>query len=503
VINIITRHGLSLQGIELSGEAGTFDTYKGRLSYGKQFDGNAALSLSGSVLDSKGDPSLFFPEFNDPAHNNGIAKNLDYERNYTLFGTASLQDFTLQGAYVSRTKGIPTASFDAAFNDPRFLTVDNRGYLDLKYKHAFADEWTGMARLFYDTYYYHENNPLDGTPPGQILNLDSAQNRWWGTELQVGRRFFEQHQLIAGVDYQQNLLQRFDNHDITPFLSHLNVDRPSWRWATYLQDEITLFPDLILNAGVRYDFYSTFGGTLNPRAALIYTPWDGTALKAIYGEAFRAPNNYELYYDVPDFGQKGNPGLKPEKIRTYELIWEQRLGDHFRSTLGGFYNDITDMIVQETDPSDGLLVFRNSEHVKAKGVETELDGKFQNGLQGRVSYTFQDAHDDSDGEILVDSPQHMAKLNLIVPLYDDRVFSGLELQFLSQRKTLAGNQAGAYLIGNLTLFGHKLFKGLELSGSIYNLFDRKYGDPGSGEHREDIIVQDGRIFRLKLTYTFL
>jgi len=45
-------------------------------------------------------------------------------------------------------------------------------------------------------------------------------------------------------------------------------------------------------------------------------------------------------------------------------------------------------------------------------------------------------------------------------------------------------------------------KGLEVSASVYNLFDRKYGEPGSGEHPQDVIEQDGRSVRLQLTYGF-
>jgi outer membrane receptor for ferrienterochelin and colicin len=55
---------------------------------------------------------------------------------------------------------------------------------------------------------------------------------------------------------------------------------------------------------------------------------------------------------------------------------------------------------------------------------------------------------------------------------------------------------------NLTLFSQKLLPGVELSGSIHNLFDQRYGDPGSGEHRQDIIEQDGRTFWLKAKYSF-
>jgi outer membrane receptor for ferrienterochelin and colicins len=84
----------------------------------------------------------------------------------------------------------------------------------------------------------------------------------------------------------------------------------------------------------------------------------------------------------------------------------------------------------------------------------------------------------------------------------EKFFVGLEEQFTSNRKTLADNKADEFFITNLTLFSKNVIKGLEISASVYNLFDKKYGDPGSREHEQDIIRQDGRNYRLKLTYSF-
>ena len=73
---------------------------------------------------------------------------------------------------------------------------------------------------------------------------------------------------------------------------------------------------------------------------------------------------------------------------------------------------------------------------------------------------------------------------------------------MSKRRTLSGDYASSVLVPNLTISTRKLPKRLELSASLYNLFDTKYGDPGSEEHLQNIIAQDGRSFRVKLTYTF-
>ncbi|GFO55949.1 ligand-gated channel protein [Geomonas sp. Red276] len=501
VINIITRHG-KLQGTEVSAEAGSQQSYKGRVTYGNRFQNGLAVTLSGAVADSQGDKNLYFPAFNTPANNNGVAHDLDYERYHSLFSTFSFGDFTLQGAYSTRTKGVPTASFDAVFNDPRFHTTDSRGYVDLKYEHAFGS-WQTSARGYFDYYNYYENIPLAAADPAAppVLNRDSALDKWYGIDVKAANTFGD-HRVVAGADYQADLTQLFDNHDIDPFHQYLKVDRTTWRWASYLQDQYTITSRLILNAGVRLDHYSTFGDAVSPRAGLIYSPLDATTFKLLYGEAFRAPNSYELYYEVPDFNQKGNDSLRPEKIRSYEIDWEQGLGEHFRSTVAGYYNKVRGMIKQVNDPNDGMLVFENIAGVTALGAEAELEGKWSNGFQGRASYTFQDARDDQTGALLVNSPRHMAKLNLIAPLYRKALFSGIELQYMSSRKTLAGGGAGDHLLTNLTLFSRDVYPGLEVSGSVYNLFDTRYGDPGSGEHAEDVIPRPGRIFRLKLTYRF-
>jgi iron complex outermembrane receptor protein len=271
----------------------------------------------------------------------------------------------------------------------------------------------------------------------------------------------------------------------------------------YLQDEFTIFKNLILNAGVRYDHYSTFGSTVNQRAALIYNPFEKTTFKFLYGSAFRAPNVYELYYQSSAANQLANPNLKPEKIKTYEQIYEQYIGNNLRGTVTGFYYTIDDLIVLASDPNG--LIYKNIAKVEAKGVETELEGKLENGLTGRTSYSYQEATDSATDQPLKNSPKHLAKLNVTVPLLREKVFLGIEEQFTSRRKTLAGNFAKSFYLTNLTLFSQNLLKNLELSASVYNLFDYNYGNLGGEEHAlagMDIIRQDGRVFRVKLTYRF-
>src|SRR6185369_4750483 len=110
----------------------------------------------------------------------------------------------------------------------------------------------------------------------------------------------------------QHFRQDQATYNLQPFSEYVNDRRSSNDGGLYIQDEIRLSRSLILNAGLRYDRYSTFGGATNPRAALIFSPSERTTFKLLYGQAFRAPNFYELYYHAP--GNEANPTLEPERV---------------------------------------------------------------------------------------------------------------------------------------------------------------------------------------------
>ena len=65
-----------------------------------------------------------------------------------------------------------------------------------------------------------------------------------------------------------------------------------------------------------------------------------------------------------------------------------------------------------------------------------------------------------------------------------------------------GTEADSFQVANFTMTSPGLLRGLDASFSLYNAFDQRYGDPGSEEHVQAVIFQNGRNVRLKLTYSF-
>ncbi len=496
VVNVITRQGADVNGTELSGELARYDTYKGRATYGAKLDNGPDVLVSFSNYDSDGQ-RLYYKEFDDPSTNNGFAEDADTENFGNLFTKLAYGDFAFEAARTSRDKRIPTASWETVFNDNRTKTRDTLAFLNLKYEHDFKDVVQVMSRLFYGYYDYDG----DYIYPEPYINEDYAHGKWFGGEIQFTKTLAEKHKLIWGAEYQDDQKQQQGNYDV--YGIWLNDTREGERWGVYVQDEFRVLDNLALNLGVRHDDYSTFGGTTNPRLGVIYNPFEKTTVKLLYGEAFRAPSPYELYYnDGENDTQKANPALSPETITTYELVLEQALSPALRASVSGFVYEIEDLISLAADPSDDLLVFNNSDKIKARGLEFELDGKWENGWQSRLSYTLVDTEDKSTGDKLTNSPQNLAKANLVVPLLERRLFAGIEAQYESKRMTVGGNHTNDFIVANLTLTYRNLIEGLEISAAVYNVFDKDYGHPASEEHTQDIIAQDGTIYRIKLTYRF-
>lgn len=490
VINIITRPGNSYGGAEVSAEVGGFETYKGRFSYGNRFTNGFELVLSGTWSESAGERELYYREFDQPASNNGIAEDSDGDRYYRFFGKASYGDFTLSGAWSERTKTIPTASYGTIFNDGGEVGTDRHAYAELKYEHTFASEVTVLGKVYYDSYQYTGEFPYSVAPPGnpivRVLNRDIAYGDWAGVNWQLTAPAGERVKLVVGTDFRGDLRQHQLNYDVSPRMVYLDDETASWNTGVYAQGELAILTNLLFSGGVRFDYYETFGSTINPRLALIYSPWPETNFKLLYGQAYRAPNIYELYYG----------GLEPETIRTYEVVYEQDLPAHLRFISSGYYYQVGDLI------SETISGFQNIGRVNAAGLEMELEGRFPRGLTARLSYALQRSEDDSTGSEISNSPRHLAKGSLIAPLYKDRIFAGLELQYTGSVLTNTRQREDGYVLANVTLFSQNLAPGLEVSASIYNLFDARYANPVSSSHTQDVIEQPGRSFRVKLTYKF-
>ncbi|MGH7528159.1 MAG: TonB-dependent receptor plug domain-containing protein, partial [Gemmatimonadales bacterium] len=404
--------------------------------------------------------------------------------------------WSFQAGAQGRRKEVPTASYETTFQDPRLATRDGRAFAVARYDHPFADLSRVNVSLAFDRQRYTGTYPYDG-----VVQRDLQSGDWWTVDAQYVRPIGSRHKLVLGGEFRLNLRQDQQLFDEDPFFSYLDDRRDSKVWALFVQDEFRITPRLLLNTGLRHDSYETFGGTTNPRAALIYTLDRATTLKGLYGRAFRAPNLYELYSQDGGLTQKPSPTLRPETIESYELVAERQLARSLRSSISVYHFDAERLISLYTDPADSLLVFGNLNRVRSTGVELEAEASL-GPVSARASYALQHVRDVAEDATPVNSPAHVGRIGVSLPLLQDRARVSGEARFLSERATVAGGRVPGYGIVNLTVIGQPMGDGLELSGSIYNLLDRNYADPGGAELLQESVAQDGRVVRLGARYQF-
>ena len=149
------------------------------MSYGARYDSGVEAFFSGSYYDSGGQ-NLFYPEFDSPATNNGWARGADGDSFGRLFGKVSFGNCRVEAGYSSRDKEIPTASFGTDFNDSREKTVDERGFLDLRYDREVGLKSLFVGSMSYDGYWYRGAYPYAGS-----VSRDYGSGQWWTAEAQA------------------------------------------------------------------------------------------------------------------------------------------------------------------------------------------------------------------------------------------------------------------------------------------------------------------------------
>ena len=497
VVNVITRTGAAIDGTSVTYETGSNGTQLVNGMTGRRLPNGVDYTVSSTIERTDGVSELYFPEFDAPETNFGVAEGLDGQHFGQYYGRVAVGNLTFTGAYGRRRKDVPTASYGTLFNEQieREQTIDRHTLFDVDYTRPIGKSRVAL-RGAYDRFTSNGYYPYSGEPFGQrvAVGLSDVAGSWWTVGGRVTRPFPGQ-MLILGAEYinnvQQDQTSGYEGAD--PFIL---TRASSSRRAVFVQDEFKFGSHVILNAGVRYDGYADFD-RLTPRTALIVMPSAHQSFKYLYGNAFRAPNMYERteYY----FGS-GVATLRPESIDTHEIVWERYSGDWLRTSVSSYWYKAKELItLTATSDPDAFLgvTYINEGEVRAKGLELEAQMRLWRGAEGHMSYALQEATDQATGARLTNSPRQMGKARVSAPLFGPGSSVAVEVLAIGRRQTVAGNMLGAATTANVTVI-KPIGRSLELVGSVRNLFGLDYAVPASSEHVQDSIPQNGRTFRVGL-----
>lgn len=499
ILNVVTRRGRDFDGARVSAEVSSRGASRQRVTWGKRLDNGAEVLLSASTLDIDG-RNLYFPAYDTPATNHGVAEGLDGERNQRVFGKLSWGGWTVQAAWVEREKNVPTnPSAYTAFNTP-FPTRDESAFLGVRYETDLGLQLSSSSSLMLGRYGYWNQREYalneDGEyDDGEKYGVRDFTGAWWRFDQKFVGRWFTDHTLVFGAELRDDHRQSFRRRFLAPDgeVTYRDDGERSRRTVSlYIADDYRLSDRWTLNLGARHDDADDLDGNLSPRVALIWQPDPATTWKASYSEAFKMPNANDRW--------TSEDTAVPEYVAATELVLQRQLAAHTRFTGALYRYRRSDLPIENVD---GDEVPEGSS--RAHGVEAEVEHLWERGARVRASLAWQRSRD-VYGRDAVNSPDLLGKLAYTFLLPGDALRAGFEAQYFGPRLTREQRMLGGHALAHLTLSTERDWHGLSASLSVRNLFDREYETVSGFDWRpasglaQDSLRMDGRSVWLQIGY---
>ncbi len=466
-----------------------------------------------------GGRDISVPEYvpDGPPSVNGVARGVDGFRSETLSGRAWWKALTAQWHFNTHDKKLPGAQYDTLFGDGRTHQADTRAALEIKFQPKVGETIESLTRAHGNYYGYRSSfarAPADGG-----MERNTYDGIWVGVEQRGVWKPTTIVRLTAGAEAQNHLKAHEVGFDEKGAI--LDDDHPFTLLAGYAIADITPSNALKISAGARVDSYSTLGGSINPRAAVIVKPYEGGNLKILAGKAFRAPSIYELF-NVANGGQKRSVGLKPENLYSAEVEFSHRFSTTVVGVLATYANYIENLIAQRDLPDATLAApsyaYGNTESpVGTVGGEAELRREWKEGWVIGASYSFQKSRylrSGSLGDVVAfkpasnlrevpNSPNHLGALKAGVPILGRALVLMNRISLEGPRADRndreapgapAQRETPSALLWDIVLSGSEARWGLSYAFGVYNAFDSRWTVPVSTEFRQASMPQSGRTF---------
>ncbi len=492
VINLIPKKNMDSYIPLLSLKYGSYNNRVLGIRTTKQVDENLSFSIYGNYQESDGE-DLYFKEFDTPEDNNGWAINQNKSLYKGLLASVDYKQFRLNGMLSEVSYHVPTAPFSSKFNEKQ-IQYSNKGFLDLSWSPTLSYNKFLIFKASYDYQKYGSSLPFkfladDIEFEGEVATV--------GAEVQFVWDIYQNNRIITGLEYKDNFDSKYKYFTgPTAFVNDV------WSYkifSFFFQNEYQYNSDLSIYFGLRSDSFFGQETAINPRAGIVYSPFQNHTFKFLFGRSFRAPNMIERNLEEKNIVRfKKNNNLTSEFITTTELIWDYRITKSLSSSISLYNYNMDGLIDQIVDPVDNLFQYVNIGEVNANGVELELNYKFNKNGNSYFRYSFQKAKDENS-KILSNSPDHLIKFGI-----SNKIFSLLngsfDIVYETERKTLYDNFTDPILFSNINLFTDPIFNHFRFSFKVRNLFNSTIRHPGGYELIQESIVQPYRNYLFTVTF---
>lgn len=267
---------------------------------------------------------------------------------------------------------VSLAAFESSDPGPDTLNAQSGEVIDiLRGYWAFTllneyEKASGAIKVFYN---FGEHEITDG--------FHSTDHNY-GVNLYESFQLFKGNTITTGFDYM-NYGGLAENEYAMKGNGIVFADTTISEYGLYAFTQQTIAEKLTLNAGLRYQHHSTYGGQWIPSVGFAYdldklTTWKGTVSKG-----FRSPSIRELFMWGP------NPNLNPETVWNYETgISKTFFNQKMNAELTLFIVEGDNLIVNVGPPNG----FQNTGKISNKGIEFALNAAPSKNLKVNMTYSY-------------------------------------------------------------------------------------------------------------------
>lgn len=522
VINLVTRPQDGARATEMGVSAHQEGVGRIRVRSDAPLGRHAGIWASAAVARGAG-RDYFFEEYAGSDQNSGYALDADGFSAGTLQGRTWWRWITAQWLFHHHSKRLPNGAFETLLADPRAHQDDTRGFLELRLEPPVGKTTKLLSRIHLNHYRFTGGYPR--TEPDGGLGVDFYRGSWVGAEQRLIWEPSEKWRATLGVEGQLHFQVDQFSYDETGVV--LDEERPYQVGAAYLLGDYEPTEDVRFSGGARVDAYTTFGSSVNPRAAVIIRPYDAGTSKLIGSRAFRAPSVYELYYSDGGITQVPSPDLGPETMDCVELEHTHWLSSTVRVIVAGYGNYVRNLIVARGTGSaafqDPIHYVNSPQPLFTIGAELELRREWRQGWMLGASYSAQSSRflaDERLGTVLElkpaagyrevsNAPGHMASIKGAVPLLDRRLLLASRLTIESgrfDRNEEIGDEpqlrSDPSAVWDVVFSGNEHETAIHWAAGVYNAFDSRIALPVGREQRIRFMPQSGRTLALSTEIRF-
>lgn len=401
VLNIITKTGQDIDGTQTGARIASERGRDAWLLHGGEYQG-VELATNLHYYSTHSDSALnqFMPPPADQATANPpLASSQGEADNRLKRINASLDLSKANWRFNMDYYGVRSTFYaEAGVTNDDSSEDEDRGNITLSYHNEdWHPDWELDAELSYTRWnsqeQYYENlslldavTDIDSSSLGATSGLYDIQQseEHWRLHSHFLYRGWNKHKLHFGLGYTDERLADLDasvHYADADNLQHSlaladaftrNNPSPDRRiFHAFAQDTWSIRRNLELTAGLRYDRYSDFGSSTNPRLALVWQTSDALSSKFLYGKAFMAPT-YSLLNIQDDSFITANSDLTPQLIETYELAFDYHPNKTWNLALNLFYYEVEDKFGLVPLGDKQGLSLQNLEKQNGHGGELEV-----------------------------------------------------------------------------------------------------------------------------------